>query len=271
MPETLGRKIAQMAWLGLLVSSTAALPLRTEAAAKDSLDPQAILAASDEIRNPSVPFSLEVSLVEYRNAKRTEADTLVVYSKLDPATGRFRTLVSYRAPSRDAGKLMLENGLDLWFYDPSSKASIRVSPQQRLLGQASNGDVVTVNYARDYRAELASEEDVRDGEHLLRHCYKLTLDAVVPDATYHRIEMWIERTSNKPVKAKFYSESELLLKTAYYRRFQKVLGVDRPTEIVIIDGLSPTWVTIMRYADYEQRAIPDSWFQRDYLSTFRPE
>ncbi|MDN5759397.1 MAG: hypothetical protein L0H59_12860, partial [Tomitella sp.] len=39
-------------------------------------------------------------------------------------------------------------------FDPASQASIRLSPQQRLLGQAANGDVVAANFALDYTAQL---------------------------------------------------------------------------------------------------------------------
>jgi len=77
--------------------------------------------------------------------------------------------------------------------------------------------------------------------------------------------------SNHPVEGKFYAESGRLLKTAYYRHFRSELGTERPTEIVIIDGLTPTWVTVMRYSDYAWRDVPDSWLQRDYLPRFRPE
>ena len=59
--------------------------------------------------------------------------------------------------------------------------------------------------------------------------------------------------------------------TAYYRKFQNQLSQERPTEIVIIDGLDPNWVTVMRYSDYAWRDIPDSWLQRDYLPRFKPE
>ncbi|HEV2700704.1 MAG TPA: outer membrane lipoprotein-sorting protein [Steroidobacteraceae bacterium] len=234
-------------------------------------DPQKILAASDAVRNPVKPFGLSISLTEYRNSKESDSNTLAIYSKLDGDSGRYRTLVSYVGPARDAGKLVLENGTEMWFYDPSSEASIRISPQQRLLGQASTGDVVTVNLAHDYHAASAAPEDITDGDRTLRHCYKLTLTQAVPDATYHRIELWVEQSSSRPVKGKFYADSERLLKTAYYRGFHVELGVERPTEIVIIDGLTPTWVTVMRYSDYAWRDIPDSWLQRDYLPRFRPE
>jgi len=232
---------------------------------------QEILAASDAIRNPDKPFRLTVTLVEYRNAKQTSSNALTVYSKAEPSSGRFRSLIRFTAPPRDADKLMLKNANDLWFYDPSSKASVRISPQQRLLGQAANGDVVTVNLAKDYQAELAGEEDVQDGERQMRRCYKLTLAAAAPDVTYHHVEMWIASANNRPVKARFYSESGQLLKTAYYRSFQAQLGAERPTETVIIDGLDPQWVTVMRYSDYAWRDVPETWLQRDYLPRFKPE
>lgn len=253
---------------GLAVSMVfAALGLAAHAAPTA----QAILAASDAVRNPDKPFSLTVALVEYKNGRQTDGNTLSVYSKADTNSGQFRSLIRFVAPARDANKLMLKNGNDLWFFDPSSKASIRLSPQQRLLGQASNGDVVTVNLAKDYKADLAGEESVQDGERQTRKCYKLALVGVAPDVTYNKIEMWIDMANNRPVKARFYTESGQLLKTAYYRRYQANLGVERPTEAVIIDGLDPNWVTVMRYSDYAYRDIPEAWLQRDYLPRFKPE
>lgn len=240
------------------------------AADEGALDAQAILAASDAVRNPDKPFGLSIVLTEYRDAREVDSNTLAIYSKLDAQWGRYRTLISYVGPPRDAGKRVLESGTEMWFYDPSSEASIRISPQQRLLGQASTGDVVTVNLAHDYHAVTATPEDITDGDHVQRHCYKLGLAAAVGDATYHRIELWVEKSTNRPVKSKFYSDSDRLLKTAYYRKFQSELGLERPTEIVIIDGLTPTWVTVMRYSGYAWRDVPDSWLQRDYLPRFRP-
>lgn len=234
-------------------------------------DAQTILAASDAVRNPDFPFGLTTTLIEYRNGKQTDSSTLAVYSKADKSNGQFRNLIRFVAPARDANKLMLKSGNDLWFYDPSNQASIRISPQQRLLGQAANGDVVTVNLAKDYQAKLVAEEDMQDGERQTRHCYKLSLAAISTDVTYHHIEIWIDTSNNRPIKARYYTESDRLLKTAYFRHFQKQLGLERPTETVIIDGLDPTWVTVLRLSNYVKREVPDSWLQRDYLPRFKPE
>lgn len=229
-----------------------------------------ILAASDAIRNPGRAFSVAVTLTEFQAGKQVDASALVSYS-LPQASGQFSSLVRFVIPARDAGKLMLKNGNDMWFYDPIAKASVRLSPQQRLLGQASNGDVATVNLAKDYKATLAGVEDTVDGERRTRKAHKLALTAVSPDVTYASIEMWVDAENNRPIKARFFAESARLLKTAYYRRYQPQLGTDRPTETVIIDGLNPQSVTIMRFSDFVARTIPDTWMQRDFLPRFQPE
>lgn len=254
---------------GACCATVAALPgARTWAQAAP--EAQALLAASDAVRNPARPFKVTVTLLEFRAGKQTDSNTLDVYTKADPG-GAFRTLIRIVAPARDADKLLLKNGNDLWFYDPASQASVRLSPQQRLLGQAANGDVVTVNLAREYRAEWLGEEDMADGEKVMRRAAKLGLSAAVPEVTYHRAEVWLDKASARPIRARFYAESGRLLKTAFYRKFQPVLGRERPTEVVIIDGLDGGWVTVLRYTDWAYRDIPDLWYQRDYLPRFKPE
>jgi hypothetical protein len=232
---------------------------------------QEILAASDAVRNPPFPFGVTITLTEYRAGKQLDGMVLTVYSKEEAGSGQFRNLVRFAAPARDVNKLMLKNGNDVWFFDPNNKATIRIPLQQRLLGQAANGDVVTVNLAKDYQARLVGEEDMVDGERAKRRCHKLDLKAVSHDVTYSRVEMWVDTSTNRPIKAYFYSDSDRLLKTAYYRRYENQLENVRPTETVIIDGLDPSWVTVMRGANYVRKDVPDAWFQRDFLPRFRPE
>lgn len=239
--------------------------------AAETNDAQKILALSDAVRNPDYSFGVTMTLTEYQNGKQAGVSTLMVYSKTDQQGGQFRSLIRFLAPARDANKLMLKVGNDLWFYDSTSKASIRISPQQRLLGQAANGDVLTINLAKDYRASLSGEEEIEDGDRQKRHCYKLILEASNADVTYDHMEAWIDVINNRLVKAKFYSESNRLLKTAYYRRYEDQLGARRPTETVIIDGLDAKSVTVLRFTDWAKRDVPESWLQRDYLPRFRPE
>ena len=77
-------------------------------------DPQAVLVASDAIRNPDFSFGLVNTLVEYRQGRQTDSSQLAVYSRPDAVGGQFRSLVRYLAPARDVGKLILYNGKDRW-------------------------------------------------------------------------------------------------------------------------------------------------------------
>ncbi|MDF0604968.1 outer membrane lipoprotein-sorting protein [Neisseriaceae bacterium TC5R-5] len=234
-------------------------------------DAQAILAKSDAVRNPGGSFSLQVNLVSYKVGKQNEASALTLYSRADPKSGQFRSLLRFVSPSRDAGKLTLKNGRDLWVFDPASQASVPISPQQRLLGQAANGDVVTVNWALDYRASLVGQEQITDGDRQPRDTYKLSLSARGVEQTYHKIDLWVDKDGYRSRKAQFYTESGSLLKTVYYRGYKQALDRDRPTETVIIDGLNPQWVTVMRKSQFAWRDVPEAWLQRDYLPRFRAE
>jgi outer membrane lipoprotein-sorting protein len=234
-------------------------------------DAQDVLAASDAIRNPGRSFSVTVTLTEFQAGKQVDTSTLTTYARAQEQGGQFASLIRFVLPARDAGKLMLKNGNDLWFYDPATKASVRLSPQQRLMGQASNGDVVTVNMAKDYRATLLSEEEVQDGERRKRNAYKLGLAAAAPDVTYPTIEIWIDAENNRPLKARFFAESGRLLKTAYYRRFQQQLGTERPTETVIIGRLGPAIGNLVALLGVFGSTGSRDLAHRDYLPRFQPE
>ena len=46
----------------------------------------------------------------------------------------------------------------MWIYMPTASRPIRISPLQRLMGQASNGDVARTNFATDYDAKSVTED-----------------------------------------------------------------------------------------------------------------
>ncbi|HKT20521.1 MAG TPA: outer membrane lipoprotein-sorting protein [Stellaceae bacterium] len=237
----------------------------------DSLTAQQIVAAADRVRNPGKPFRLTSTLTEYVGGRARDQVVLVIYSREDPATKAYRNLVRYAQPPRDAGKLVLLDASNLWFYDPASKASVRISPQQRLTGQASDGDVLTVNYARDYRATIIGRETLRDSDHKDSDCWHLDLKAATQDAVYNHVEYWVERGTFRAVKGKFYADSGRLLKIAYFAKNQNQLGGVRPTETILIDAVDSNLVTTIASSDYRFQTIPDAWFQRDYLPRLKDE
>lgn len=241
------------------------------AAHAESINPQDILSASDKVRNPGQPFRLTSTLTEYIGGKPRDRLVLTVYSKENKQTREFSSLVRYVDPPRDRGKMVLMNGSNMWFYDSASKASVRISPQQRMMGQASDGDVVTANFARDYQAKLVGEESLKDADHQDRKTWHLDLAAATASAVYSRIEYWVEKGTFRPVKGKFYSDSGRLLKIAYYHKYQEQLGGQRPAETIIIDAVDQNLVTTMASSDMRAADIPDAWFQREYLPRLKDE
>lgn len=248
--------------IGLVVGFTllSGVPLAAQAQTA-----QEIIAAADKVRNPSVPFRLTNTLTEFRSGEEKARIVLLISSKLDPATGQFRNIARYAEPPRDAGKLILMVGTTMWFFDPASKASVRLSPQQRLMGQASNGDAITVNLAKDYTGVIAGEEKIQDADRKERTTWHVDLKAANESATYARAEYWIEKGTYYPVKSKLYADSGRLLKIVYYRKFESHLGGVRPMEALIIDGVDSRLVTRMSFSNYQHQEIPEAWFQREYL------
>lgn len=245
-----------------LVALTALLMVGVAAHAQTAKE---IVAATDKVRNPHAPFRSTIRLTEYIQGRERDHDTLVVFSKEDPATGQFRNLVQYLEPARDAGKRVLLDGRSLWFYDPSSNTSIRISPQQRLIGQAAVGDVLTVNLVVDYDATLLGTEKIMDATRTERDCWHLELKAANDAAVYNHIEYWVEQGTFNPIKGKLFSDSGRLLKIVYFRDFGQRLGAVRPIEQIIIDAVDTSLATTATFSDDAYQDVPDTWFQRDYL------
>jgi len=234
-----------------------------------ALSAQEILQRSDKVRNPDTPFATLVTITEYNNAKQVDKLVVKVHSKPHPNNGQYRTLVKFVQPLKDKGKLMLRNGNEIWFYDPAASNSIRLSPQQRLLGQSSNGDVMTANFALDYHVRLVGSESIKDANKKTHQAFHLKMSAKNKSVTYAAADYWVDKVNFRPIKAKFYSSSKRLMKIVYYRRFKQNLGGMRPTEVLIIDGIDKKKITRMQLSNYQAITIPEAWFQRSYLPRFK--
>jgi hypothetical protein len=131
--------------------------------------------------------------------------------------------------------------------------------------------VLTINFAVDYAGTMLGDETIADADRQTRNCWHLDLRATTPTAVYSRAEYWVEHGTFWPIKTKFYSDSGRVLKILYYRGFAQRLGAIRPGGAVIIDAVDASLVTTVRFDNPAFQAIPDFWYQRDYLPRLRPE
>jgi len=227
----------------LLIIFLIALPLR-------AADATTILANSDKYRGAFDGFSIDVDLTSFEGA-RSESSKFRVYGK-----GTDRSVVEFLAPATEKGRFLLMLRDAMWIYLPSSSRPVRISPMQRLMGQASNGDVARTSFTVDYDATSAAEEG---------DAWVLELAAKDPAVSYKRVRLWIDRATYEPRRADFYVASGKLLKRAHYRQFGTMAGRRVVTEVEIEDLLRAGNRTVMRYSNLAERNNADKMFTKDAL------
>ena len=205
-------------------------------------DAASILARSDEFRNPLGSFAIDVELTSYDGA-HSDTSKFRVYGK-----GSDRSVVEFTAPATEKGKFLLMLRDAMWIYMPSASRPIRISPLQRLMGQASNGDVARTNFSVDYDATNVET----DGD-----AWVLDLAAKDPAIAYARIRLWVDKSTSEPARADFYVVSGKLIKRATYH--------DHGERVEIEDLLRPGNKTEMHFSNRAPHDNPDKMFTKDAL------
>ncbi|HEY2934347.1 MAG TPA: outer membrane lipoprotein-sorting protein [Acidobacteriota bacterium] len=220
----------------------------------EAQDAAAILHSVDGYRNPLDGFVLDVMLTSFHDEEK-ETSGFRVFGQ-----GSDKSLVEFRSPASERGKYLLMLRDDLWIYMPNTSRPIRISPLQRLMGEASNGDVARTNFSVDYTAQLAGEESV-DG----RAAYILELAARDVDIAYKRVRLWVGKRDREPIKAEFYVASGKLVKRVRYQEFGNFTAGRVVTRMEIQDAIRPGRRTVMEYSNLQPKALPDKMFNKNYL------
>ena len=164
---------------------------------------------------------------------------------------------------REKGQHLLMLGDDMWVYLPDTSRPVRITPLERLSGDASNGDVARTNYAADYtpvyvRSEKAGADD----------CYVLNLTARRKGATYQRILYWVRVHDDRPVKAEFYLTSGKLIKSATFDEFLTVSGRAQLRRMTLYDEIRHNSHSVLEYSGIAPRELPDKLFYQGRTDRF---
>jgi hypothetical protein len=175
------------------------------------------------------------------------------------------TLARYTSPLNMNDRMVLMVDRNMWFIRSGLKKPVSISPRQKLMGDAANGDIASTNYADDYTGTLAGGETVK-GE----ACHVLDLKAASRSVTYDRIRYWVSTERLVGVKAEFYTLSGKLFKTAEFRYDNRVRisdGEEIPfvSELLIRDAIQKDKVTMLTYSNIQVRTVPDSTFNLNVL------
>ena len=170
-----------------------------------------------------------------------------------------KSLVLMRSPA-EQGQKVLMLGDDFWLLMPGSQRPLRITPSQKLLGDASTGDIATMSWSDDYTGAVVGEEQCGDAA-----CVHLSLQAARKGVSYQRIELWIGKARNEPIRAELYVQSDKLAKQARFV-FDKPSAPTMVTEMVLQDQLSNHKETRVRYLARQAKVVPEAWLNPMFLA-----
>ncbi len=174
-----------------------------------------------------------------------------------------KSLVLMRSPA-EQGQKVLMLGDDFWLLLPGSQRPLRITPSQKLLGDAATGDIATMSWAQDYTATLAGEESCA-GDTAAQPCLHLSLRAARKGVSYQRIELWLGKARHEPIKADLYVQSDKLAKQARFV-FDQPAVPTLVSEMVLLDQLSSHKETRVRYLSRQTKAVPEAWLNPMFLA-----
>jgi outer membrane lipoprotein-sorting protein len=224
------------------------------ATAASAVDAEALLKQSDDARNGWPSYSVRVKISTFENGKTDEEHLYEVSQK-----GPDKTHVAFLSP-RDKGQYVLMLRDDMWIFLPDTRRPIRITPIERLTGDASTGDVARTHYANDYTASYLRSEGSGQTE-----CHVLELTANGKGSTYRKIEYWVRVQDARPVKASYFLASGKHIKSATFDEFTNVNGKTMLRRMTIYDELRKTSHTVLEFSGYSPRDLPDKLFNQERL------
>ncbi|MBX2995129.1 MAG: outer membrane lipoprotein-sorting protein [Bdellovibrionaceae bacterium] len=212
-----------------------------------------IVQKADEGRIPGGNITLVATVNDYVKKEEVRETRYRISIK-----GKQASLVETIFPERQTGRKYLMVGNDLWFYTPDTKRPARVSMQQKLTGEVSNGDLARADFAGDYDAKLVGKETLKG-----QPAFKLLLTAKRPDITYSKLDYWVHEKTFLPMKVTFYAVSGKPLKRGQYSAIKDIFGRKRVTKMLIEDAIDPERQSILSYSQHKRAELPDSMFRKE--------
>jgi len=234
-------------WMLVIVLLLLLVILAPDLCGQDRAD---LLVKIDRYRMVAGSFNMDVRMQDF------DGDTLKEEAVFRGFfSGDDRSLLICES-GKNKGIKVLMKGDDMWVNLSGSKRALRITPMQRLMGEAANGDVAKVSFNRDYTGTLLGDEG---------NLLKLELKAKSAGATYQRVLLYADKKTYQPVRAEFFLLSGKHFKTAYYQEGTMADGRAAVLKMRIEDKLNPQRYTVMENLNFKPRQFPEKYFNVMYL------
>ena len=224
---------------------------------------QEMLEQADKARGNEEGIQWEIKMHSVEKG-RVQDRTLLVIAKGNSASG-YNSLIDTLEPGNLKGQKLLMQDRNMWFAKPGLSKPVPISPRQKLMGDASNGDIAATNYAGDYKI-IGSE----DGQFNNEDCVVLNLQAVDKRATYDRIKYWISKKRVLGVKAEFYTISGKMFKTAIFEYKNRMTVEGKSQEFIskmtITNAIMKDDITVVNYSRPVLKKVSDATFNLNLLT-----
>ena len=213
---------------------------------------RAWLEAIDATRNAFEEAVIKARATQVTAGTPSGSADFDIYTK-----GRDRGLIIFRGGKND-GRKVLTSCPRMWLLVPGATNPLPITPNQRLMGGASMGDVARLRFAEDFDASLRPGTETVEA----RVCRVLDLAARSPRAAYPKVVLWYDEAARLPAKVLFLLPSGRPAKEVVFRKFGTAHGRTTVTEMEIRDLLSgdPRTVTRLEYLDYRPAKLTDAIF-----------
>ena len=222
------------------------------------MSPAEMLQKADEARGNLEGIQWEIFMDSIENGREQNR-------RLKVTAKGYNSLVTTLEPGNVKGQKLLMQDRNMWFAKPGLSKPVPISPRQKLLGTAANGDIASTNYSGDYKI-VSVENDQFNKE----PCVMMTLKAIDNRATYDRIKYWVSQHRLIGLKAEFYTVSGKMFKSAEFEYKNNVTINDQPREfiskMIITSAIMKDDVTILRYSKPSLKKVSDATFNLNLLT-----
>ncbi len=191
-------------------------------------------------------------------ATQIESGTITGTADFDVyVKGRERGLIVFRG-GKNSGRKILTSGDKMWLIVPGATNAVPITPNQRLVGGASVGDVARLRLAEDYDAVVRPGTEAINGE----TCRVVDLTAKSPRAAFPRVVLWYDEADRLPVRLLFALPSGKPAKEVTFTKFTKAFGKTVVAEMEVRDLLAKdaNTVTRLEYRDVRPARLDDKIF-----------
>ena len=217
-----------------------------------AIDNELLLKQIDRNLNPE-------SYESYRKLINIEPDgRKKEYTLFSVKKGQDKTVALFIAPASENGRSTLRLGDNMWLYIPNVGKPIRITSLQSVVGGVfNNADILQLDYAAEYNVEKVEET----GNEYLLH-----LKAKTKAVAYDKLKLWADRDKKLPKKIECLTETDMLIKTLYFKEVKDFGGgIVRPSVIETDSPLYKDYKSVMIYAKIKKREFKDEVFTLTFM------